>query len=168
MDKYKILLDNPYAFFKHKKENLKETASYLLFFVFLFTALNELSIRFGITKYVPKVGILESTVINSLSIIAGVMAIALILTVFVKSMKRALFLTAYSFTPLFVFAWIPFAAISMISIVWSLFFLGTGLHIKQKFSHKKSFSIVLLIVLAALALILISQNKIVPLIPTIS
>ena len=74
----RILLDNPNGFFKKYRETFWESFAYMATVVGIFAVLNEMSIRAGLTNYVPKAGIAESLLVNFMGLVGGFFLLALI------------------------------------------------------------------------------------------
>jgi hypothetical protein len=167
----KVLLDNPNSFFRKHGENFPSAFAYLLALSAIFIVLNEASIRFGFTNYVPKVGVLESVALNYLALVGGFFLLVLIFSFvniklgFKKSFTKSFFVLVYGGTPVFLLGWVPFAVVKAIALLWALFFIIIGINIRMKYEYRKSFFATLFIVAVVYAMILLSRNEILSIVP---
>ncbi len=168
----RILLDNPNGFFRKHRETFLESFAYIAVITGIFAALNEASIRAGLTNYVPKVGIAESLLVNYIGLVGGFFLLVLIFSFvplkkygFRKSFIKSFFLLAYSSTPIFILGWVPFAVLKAIGLLWTLFFVMIGVKTKLGYDYRKSFFLTIFIVAIVYALILISRNEILSVVP---
>ena len=155
-------VSNPFEFFK-KIASLKESIAILLISATVFVAFNEISIRTGFTKYMPKAGPVQSIISNFIAILAGFLIISVFLYIMFRlckkkiSIKSVVFVVAYSFMPLLLVGWIPMGFVTAIAALLSFFYLLIGASVVASISYKKSF-IIALIEFCILAALVIAVN----------
>ena len=177
MKRPKILLDEPHGFFRKMKPNLSSSVKYFLAMLSVFIVLNELSIRAGITEYIPKAGPIESVIINYFSLLAGffLLAVLVFLLLLMQETKKmngklaeVICILAYSTTPVMLFGWIPFSVIQAITILWSLAFLAIGIKTRLKLGNRPAIISILALVILMIILSVTFNNYIISIIPSLS
>ena len=168
----RILLDNPNGFFKKYRETFWESFAYMATVVGIFAVLNEMSIRAGLTNYVPKAGIAESLLVNFMGLVGGFFLLALIFSSvalkkygFRRGFIKSFFLLSYASTPVFMLGWVPFAVVKAIGLLWALFFVMIGIKMKLGYDYRKSFFLTMFVIAIVYALILVSRNEILSVVP---
>ncbi|MDI6721448.1 MAG: YIP1 family protein [Candidatus Aenigmarchaeota archaeon] len=168
----KLLIDSPNGFFKRSKEDFLEAVIYMMLITAVFIVFNEASIRIGLTKYVPRVGIIESIIINYFALVTGFFQLVFVFSLLfarkfglIKSYVKSFFVLAYAGTPIFLIGWIPFGIMKGIALIWAMFFLVIGINIKMNCTYKKSLLAALFIIAIVYAMIVLSRNEILSIVP---
>jgi hypothetical protein len=160
----KLLLDDPYKFFRKNKPRIAETLAYAALISAVFAALNEVSIYFGFNPATLVYGHFETAFIIFASLFAGFLIVAIPFALISqkkvnsKTYQKSLFVLVHAATPFMLFGWIPHAAIKVILLAWTFAFLAIGIHIQMKRTSRDSLLITLAIYIIIAVISVFSQN----------
>lgn len=147
-------------------------ALYVAVFAGIFVVLNEAVIRAGLTTFEPAAGVFESLAVNYIALLAGFFIIAFIFSLlhvrqygFIRSFSKSFFVLAYTITPLLVVGWVPFAVIKAVALLWTLFFMTLGINAVMKYDYRKSAFMTVFIIIVVYAMIVLSRNELLSIVP---